>query len=428
MFQYMTRQLLRALAALKWRVGYKFQNAPYRLLDMVREDCSKETQNILTEKFLDMPNCCLSPFWGRPVKDDVLSSLERAGDEGVDAAVLLRHHVESFQKQSRGVTIREEHQHAMQRTFAGGWRSKARSFWQQAAQAVLANSSKNHFARRQGLVRKAKLKDWAALKKAVRKRRIIHRRPRQCGNAMFFYVSTKMSQGGPKTKEELCAEWKTLPAAEKQTWKNRQQLSVFRKRQAQRAAKERQEEELENVQADTPWDLGCSEHALRPELLGEFLEPYQRKETGVNLLRKLDHPAAVAYVAKMDSGEVKYHSRDAAVAGAKSKLGKNVEPDSTVGRDTWNHAQACPAPKPACVDAHPGLCVGKATDKRLISLVPGLVSQLPRQDAILMLQQQGVRAAERQVFFFRLVVGQVVASTHAVVVIEVSESSASFSF
>ncbi|CAE7247228.1 unnamed protein product [Symbiodinium sp. CCMP2592] len=425
MFQYMTRQLLKALAALKWRVGYKFQNAPYRLLDMVREDCSKETQSILTEKFLDMPDCCLSPFWGRPVKDDVLSSLERAGDEAVDPAVLLKNHVENFKKQTRGVTIREEHQHAMQRTFAGGWRAKARSFWQQAAQAVLANSSKNCFARRQGLVRKAKLKEWASLKRAVQKRRIIHSRPRQCGNAMFFYASTKMSQGGPKTKDELFAEWKSLPAAEKQNWKNRQQLSVIRKRQAKRAAKDREEEELEKCKDDTPWGLGCSEHALRPELLGDFLEPYRKKETGVNLLREIDHPAAVAYVAKMDSGEVKYHSRDAAVAGAKSKLGTNVEPHSAVGWDTWNHAEACPAPKPACFDTHPGLCAAKAADKRLISLVPGLVSQLPRQDAILMLEQQGVRAAERQVFFVRLVVGQVVASVHTVVAIEVSVSMGS---
>ena len=130
MFRFMSSDMLQVLAAFKWRVSYKFCNPPFCLLGMLSEGCSEEAKTCLTQKFLDMNSCCLSQFWGQPVKEELLSGIEGEGSVPAD---VLQLHVSKFAKQCRAVSIREERQHAIQRTFAGGWRSKARSFWQHSA-------------------------------------------------------------------------------------------------------------------------------------------------------------------------------------------------------------------------------------------------------------------------------------------------------
>ena len=403
MYRFMSGDMLQALAAFKWRVSYKFYNPPYCLLAMISPDCSLETQACLTQKFLDMPACCLSQFWGQPVKEELA---EEAAAEGVVPVDLLKFHVQKFAQQSRPVSIREERQHSLQRTFAGGWRAKARSFWQQACQSVLANAAKNCFARRQGLHQKQRQADWKKLKSTVRIKKIVHKRPKQCGNPVFYFVATRIAQCSQKTKDELREDWKAMSAAEKQDWKWRQSTAVAKRRQAQQVVHARCAEDMKNLEFDTPWGLGDDEHPLRPEFLSEYLAPFRTESAGLAALRQMDstHPAVSAYLDKMDSGEVKFHSQDAAVAFSKAVLGKPVTADNSVGVATWTKAETCPAASATCFDAHPGLCRG--SEKPMVDSVANLVARIPRKDSVLMLSFSGVPAAQKHTFFVRLVIGR----------------------
>ena len=362
MYRYMTGDMLRSLGGLKWRVCHRFYNPPHCLLSMLEPSCSHETRRNMTQKFVQMTLCCLSPAWGEPVRDDIVAaaSCESEDAEGADVQVLMKH-VQCFSDQSRSVSIREEHQHALQRKFAAGFNSKPRAFWQQASQTVLANSSRNFFNRQHGLVRKDLKRHWVGLKDIARTKKVVHKRPKQHGNAMFFYVGSQISLGSTKTHAELRAEWKCMSALQKQPWIWRQQTAVAKKREAQKLVDSRRQEERESLQIDTPWNLGDKAYPLRPELLQQYLLPFRRQESGLDALERAgrDHPSVESYLRKLESGQVRYHSVDAAVAASKAELGWAIAADNTVGAETWSQAEACPGARLTCFEKHPGTPRGR---------------------------------------------------------------------
>ena len=233
MYKTMSADFLRAMSGLKWRILGNLTSSPYVLLQMASENCSSETREAFTEKFLDEKPCCLDPYWGRPVHSEVETAFQTGGIGS--AAQILMQHVAKFSAEARAVSVREEQLHAVQRKFAGGFNAKARPFVVQSAQTVLATASKHHAARK---VRRLdqNVKQWRQLKQAVRRGKVVHPRAKQYGSAFFTFASVKVRQGSTKTRAELRAEWASLPDREKDDWTLRHKAKVALQRRAKEQA------------------------------------------------------------------------------------------------------------------------------------------------------------------------------------------------
>ena len=150
----------------------------------------------------------------------------------------------------------------------------------------------------------------------------------------------------------------------------------------------------------TAWGIGDTQWPLTAANLEAFQRPFREKSSGLEMLQtEAGHPAVDLYLRKMAEGgpASKYHSTDAATAFSKARLGHSVDAHNSVARGTWNDVATCAVGAVSCKDVHPGLCA--ARDQVLIGRARGLVSTLPRQDALLRFQRNGL------VYFFRFIIG-----------------------
>lgn len=77
---------------------------------------------------------------------------------------------------------------------------------------------------------------------------------------------------------------------------------------------------------------------------------------------------------------------DAAVQASKAAMGFAVDDDAA--RNGWESVQNLPKPSLGCFEVHPGLCARH--DRAVVSKVPSFVRQLPKQDALIRLERNGV--------------------------------------
>ena len=191
MFGVLVSDLLQVLASLKFRILNRFEIPPFSMLDLnlLSPDDSEESvgQRKLKE-FEAISECCLDPFWGRPVAEYVRK-------EDSDPVGVLKDHVHMFRQHTRPVSVREEAYHAMQRKWAGGNIARPRAFHRQAAACVITTAGGHWTARGGRDLKNAGIQMRRAMTQ-VRQDRIKHRRPQQFGNPMFFYIAT-MQQSQP---------------------------------------------------------------------------------------------------------------------------------------------------------------------------------------------------------------------------------------
>ena len=388
---------LKTICGLKWRVMSRERVAPYSLLEMVQNDPPPELLQAQTKKFMSLPLCCQDPFWVKPVIEDLsqLPGLEEQIEK-------LQSHIQSFQKTGRVVSAREENCHATQRLAAGCWRAKPTLFEKQSAQMVLTDSYQNHRSRTKTQLGGAPLAVKQA-SKSLRARKVVHKRPRQFGSAMFHYMSAERKAGSQASEPQLRQQWKNLTAPQRETWITKHRLNVASRRFAKSFVQQREGTDTSDAVKASPWNLGVGEYPLKPEFLANYLQPFQRKATGLEQLGRVKTPQAIRLKEKYENGRARYHSMTAAECSARSLFCEDVD-DSNAHSGTWGKAAACSRPQKTCDQLHIGVC--RTRDEALFSDIFTLVERLPKKDnAILMLELSGRPAQQRVVTFVRMIIG-----------------------
>ena len=299
----------------------------------------------------------------------------------------------------RAVSSREENLHAQQRVAAGGWKAKATLFSKQAAESILRCSLDN-FISRTGVLPDKAPKAVQAASKVARKRKWIHKRPRQYGNPMFQYINARKKEPDcTNTFQELRAEWASLSVEAKSRWKNQHIAKVAAHRLAHQhmaqVAKDR------SVKA-SPWRLGDDRHPITEEALSGFLSVFKQRGTGLEALGKCKCEEARDLLKNYLEKGRKYHSADTATAAAKEMLGNIIDYDSAC-KDTWGEVMGCQRQKPSCFEKHPGLCETK--DANIISKVETFTRMLPKGNSILMFELGERPRKDRLAVFARVVTG-----------------------
>lgn len=388
MFQRLSGDILKCIAALKFRILEKSIMPPYSLLEIARPGVSPELLSAKTREFLSTPQCCLDVFWAKPVRQKVLSE--------ADQPRALHKHAASFSASCRGVSSREEALHASQRKQARGWEGAPALFVRQAAQSVLQTAFANYSART-GIENKAAPENVKTASKIVRKRVIKHSRPRAFGSAYLFFRNDAKKRFPTESNEQIQQRWRDLTPEELQHWQLRQRLQSGRNKWMKAELQKRKAEEGRTF-VKTPWDLGDDRFPLKESFLLEYMQPYRRKDTGLRELQTLEKPTPEVSSILKDGKP--YHSMDTGTAAARAFLHPS---DVTAHSDTWAKVMECTRPNKACPELHPGLC--KEVDAAILPKVNGLWQSLPKHDCILMLVRNG-SAEQRIAVFAQLVVGQ----------------------
>ena len=241
MFQRLSLDILKGIAALKFRILEKSVMPPYSLLEIARPGASPELLSAKTREFLSTPQCCLDACWAKPVQQKVLSE--------ADQPRTLHMHAARFSTSCRGVSSREEALHAQQRKHARGWEGAPILFVRQAAESVLQTAWDN-FSVRTGIQEKGAPEKVKAASKIVRKRVIKHARPRQLGSPYFFFRNAA-KKSSTETNEQIHRRWHTLSPEELQHWKMRHRLHSGRNKwmKAELAKKKKLKKKPENRSA-----------------------------------------------------------------------------------------------------------------------------------------------------------------------------------
>eukprot|EP00438_Fugacium_kawagutii_P033553 Skav211087 [mRNA] locus=scaffold2002:161067:162758:+ [translate_table: standard] len=392
--------VLKTVAALKWRIILRAKRAPYNLLQLGEDTCPQELAQTRMDTFLTTPSCCLDPWWAQPVLQHVESQ-----DEYSLQVECLKKHVQAFRSNARGVSSREETQHAAQRTLAAGWKASPPMFERQCAEMILRNSWEYFASRSKGAQRGAPEAVRAA-SKIVRKRKILHPRPNQLGSPMFAWIAHRRKAGCTDTVAELRAQWKNLAQGVKETWARKHRLAVATRRFVNKQVSQSAALEERDSSNRTPWGVGDSRYPLDPQHVANFLEPFRKRETGMGELERLASISVEAadFRQKVHDG-TKYHSIEAAVLSAKASFGSPIT-DKNACCGTWGKVLECAKAGKVCMDIHPGVC--KTADKAMLPAISALASALPHKDGmVLMLELAGRPARDRAYTFVRVVVGQI---------------------
>ena len=400
MLERTSRDILKAIAGLKWRLLQKAKEFPYRLLAMCRDNASDDFMRSQLEEFKSTPVCCLDFWWGKQVHE-VVTNLADPREQ----LACLKKHVDEFNSNARAVSSREETMHAQQRKVAAGWKASSPAFDKQAAEIVLRTSWANFSTRCR--VKKGMPAAVKAAARLVRKQQVKHKRPRQWGNALYSYVASRRKENPEVTFEALKIEWAGLGEAARAQWKAKQRFAVSTRRFQSKLAREHMQKQPAEV-VPTPLGLGNNSFPLRPDLLEEFVGPYRQKATGMQLLEALGTPDSKSMIDSIRAG-AKYHSMEAAVVGAKAILGRPVTNQRAEG-PPWRNISKCPRGRKCCSQLHPGLC--QTRDSNIIAEVNTLWQSFPKIDGCILMLEITVRSRDRRnpipskaVAFVRMVTG-----------------------
>ena len=372
----LTGHSLKTLAALKFRITMKFDFPPYSLLGMsaasdVGQGDEAGEPDPRVEAFLRMPPCCLDPFWGQVVQSDVKN--------GVDSYGALDDYVATFEKHGRVVSLREEAAHALQRKLAGGFIAKPRAFDRQAASMVLC-TAQEHFTARGGKCLKSAAHRIQNAMEVVRKKKIIHHRPKQFGSGMFAFISHQLKTHPGSSRERWRTAWKDMSLQQRSPWNARHRMAVAIRRE-QRAAEVAQRHEQADESSNTPWKLGDKQFPLTTAWVRKLLAPFALKRTGRAELERVGSKDAERV---LDAAT--YNSADACEAKCKAHLGLIVD-DENAAASSWSQVLEFPVAKDACFNLHPGLCQGR--DACVLDNMNAFMSQIPKRGALLKFERAG---------------------------------------
>lgn len=142
----LTENILRNVAALKWRLLARLAQPPLSCVELEKymengsfrispdEQEDEEMASALSrhcEKLLSSKSCCLDWNWARQVRDEVQACARE------DREKCFSKHVASFLRSFRGSSLQEETTHALQRKIAAGDAGHARRFHSQASNFVV---------------------------------------------------------------------------------------------------------------------------------------------------------------------------------------------------------------------------------------------------------------------------------------------------
>ena len=400
MFEMLTNDTLKTIAALKFRITMRFDFPPLSLLGLrvathergpapASGGQPQEVEEIdpRVQGFMQTSSCCLDPFWGRVVQD--------ALREEVAVTEALADHVNSWEKHTRAVSVREEKEHALQRKLASGYVARPRTFHHQAAGMVLSSAA-GHFHARGG--RSLKSPDPVVQKAMalVRKKRVIHARPKQFGSGMFLFVSAKLKANSGTTREHWRAVWKGMNDGERSGWVARHRMAVATRRAQQKQQSEHAKSKEPVV--SSPWNLGDDRFPLTTAWVHQFLARFSSREQGRAELAKLGIPDALKV---LDAR--KYHSKGATEAYCKARLGGMLD-EQRANSGTWPAVSECEDPPDACFNLHPGLC--QKNDADVLKNMAPFMGRLPKRSTVLKFERDGCRANQKAAVFVRTVLGQ----------------------
>ena len=399
MLDRITVDILKTLCGLKWRILYQSHMPPYKYIYLHTANSDDDNANAAaseaTAELLGFASCCLDPFWARPVQ----SELKQIADPSEQAS-RLQYHINNFASNCRGVSSREENMHAQQRVSAGGFKSKAALFPRQAAECVLRNSLDN-FTSRTGIVGNTAPPEVKAASRVARTRKVCHKRPRQFGSTMIFYMSARKREGANLSNKELRDEWANLPQPAKARWKAQHVAKVASQRLAKRMVQQSSAAN-DSGASRSPWGIGDNRHPLKEEHLKRFLQPFQKRATGIDALAQCTSPEAVQLHTACVNRETKYHSSDCGTVAARELLGKVID-DHNSTEKTWGEVTECTRQKHGCFEKHPGICA--TVDEKKLSQIEALSRVLPQGSNILMFELGSRPARDRLAIYVRVITG-----------------------
>ena len=401
----LTENILRNVAALKWRILSRLAQPPLSCAELEKymengalrtspgEQEDEEMASALSrhcEKLLSSKPCCLDWNWARQVRDEV-QACARA-----DREKCFSKHAASFLRSFRGSSLQEETTHALQRKIAGGDAGHARRFHSQASNFVVQRLARAFHKRggRQLATAPAAVK---AAAKVARVKKVIHKRPKQFGSPAFFYVAQQQRQGDQRTNKELLLAWKNLDDQSKAVWKSRQVLQATMRRRVDR---DRQQAESNVAALQTTWHVGDQDFPLRQEFIDNLLNPFRLRDSGLAKLAEMDDADCKEYADRVRSGH-KYHSMDAARLFCQASLAAQLTDEIADGTSMPILSVRCEGAP--CPMKHPGLCVTR--DAQKMDDVFALVKALPAESCLVRCEATIPRKAKFFVFA-RAILGQ----------------------
>eukprot|EP00438_Fugacium_kawagutii_P035758 Skav202571 [mRNA] locus=scaffold104:1450:20248:- [translate_table: standard] len=376
-WEFLTENILRNVAALQWRILVKFEYPPWSLAHLNLPGCSDEEVEAAKTKFLDLEQCCLDPFWSKPLQQKVKTG-----------ALQFKRVVADYFASFRPVSLREEQNHVIQR-YVSKERSKAVISCRQRAQTVVLNVKKNYESRGGRNLNVAKPRVAKAYKRVSKGKKNIFQRPRQLGSPMFYYINQRMrSQGG--TWQQHKQAWEQMTIDKKRWWQDRHKNVVTLRRSQQRMAENWSEPDLP---MSTSWNLGDSDWPVQSSLMSAFICQFQTKQVGIETLKKIEAVSAdaQAYVQAVEAGATKYHFRDAMTLYCNHYMGDCVDERTVRSDETTQKAMAAEVPCMGCWSLHPGMCMTKHKD--LKPAVAAFFKAVPKKSGVL--QFQAGRVSQR---------------------------------
>lgn len=408
MYEDLSENALRTIAAIKWRLKCKWTVPSFNAAELARYDSVEELPPGLLERVFagirDVKPCCLDPFWGRPVQQ----ILQRSEEPSTGYFEIIKEFFRNF----RGASLKEERRHSLQRRIAGGHTAMVRSFAQQASQSIISDISASWHARGGRNLQKA-TQDVISAAKHVRVRKTVHKRPRQLGNAMFTWIARQRSLGDTSSSAEAIQKWKSLPANTQAAWKATHRSKIRRQKELMGAVAAHAEAHQPPPQSEsqkTLWDVGDQQGPLKLSILDEFIKPFRSRTSGLVALGEYAgskefeaEKACAAYKTRVEENRVKYHSMTAASLAAKALCLTKITGKTLDAVPTAKDIMNIPIPAQHCVAKHVGMCKEKRATK--IEGVNGLVKKLPKESCVLRCETAKGRVASRKVVHVKLTVG-----------------------
>ena len=406
MFQEVMEDCLRNIAAVKWRLQCRWVQPPYSLcfLDSFASvECVP--QDIMQRAVLHVvsaSDCCLDPFWARPVQKLVTEANDT--DKG---KILFGFVKQFFGPGFRCASLKEERRHSIQRKLAGGHVSMVRSFGQQASQSLISDLTTAFFSMGGRDLKKAPVSVLKAARH-VRVRRTIRKRPRQTGSPMFYFASKQRGLGSEASPAELYQQWKDLPAQTKTQWRDLHKGEVRRNRHSISAPAAEAQVQSAQDEVKTLWGVGDKSWPLKEATLEAFLKPFRTRGSGIEALQKFagtdpifEHEKACAEYAKnVQDGKTKYHSMVAAGTACKAITLAKITKE-TVG-STAKDIMKTACPQHHCASKHPGLCRTRHAAKT--GSVFSLCKSLPKENCVLRCETTPSR--NKKVVYVKATIGQ----------------------
>ena len=375
-----TEDVLRNIAAIKWRMLDKFAAPPWSFSHLVLPNVDAEDWSKSLQSFLEVSPCCLDAGWSRPLQQHL------KGLDPADRNVFFQRAVARFYGCLRPVSLREEQSHAVQRKLAGGTHATALTSNIQRAASVVQTVKKNFEVRGGRNLDFAPPKVIKAFKQSKKKGHFC--RPNQMGNVMFFYIAQKRKQGDTRSKSTLCHEWKGLPPNIHQWWRAKYRTHLSIKRTQESDAKAfAAAQDPGGLSTSTSWGIGNADFPIHPDSFRPFLRKHQGKRSGLEALKTVVDtsnprpPEIEEYINDVTSGAKPYHIKTALGLICNHALGPALDGEKIRNCELAREIMATEKLSNACLGDHVGLC--KTAHAQELNGIREFLKAIPRKSCLL---------------------------------------------